>query len=249
MRLRYYGIPWIRPKVDEPVKKFFMKFGKLRNYKKGENIFVGKEFYPYLSLLINGMVQKYCAHFQLQNTSKDKAISIILPYSMIGDTFFMSNRGCYVSTTVMRDSVLLEVPHDTVWEYMFSNNSFNKTMIYNLMYDMESDLEGFANIVARTPRDRLLCLFKGLVVRCEAEEENGWYKIPVKLTHYEIAQVIYTTPLTINRILLDMKNEGYYKNENRCRYISKDLLDRLYDWIESDRNDEKVIGKPVLKCV
>lgn len=35
MRLRYYGIPWIRPKVDEPVKKFFMKFGKLKNYKKG----------------------------------------------------------------------------------------------------------------------------------------------------------------------------------------------------------------------
>ncbi|ADD68853.1 putative transcriptional regulator, Crp/Fnr family [Denitrovibrio acetiphilus DSM 12809] len=247
MRLRYHGVPWIRPAVDQTVKKFFMKYGKLRNYRKGEMIFKGKEFYPYLSLIVSGIVSKYCENILMQKTTKDKAISVIFHNSMIGDSFFLSDRTSNVSATAIRDCVFLEVPHETAWDYMFSNNDFNKKMIYSLMYDIESDLEGFANIVARTPKDRMFCFFKGLINRFEVGIENGWYRLPVDFTHSEIAQIIYTTPLTVNRLLLELKREGNYKKVKKVRFIRKNVLDNLYDWEDSDGNDSVFIDSKVYR--
>jgi len=249
MRLRYHGIPWIRPAADQQIRNFFMKFGKARNIKKGEKIFESKEIYPNLSLIMSGLVSKYCDYITLQNTTKNKALSILLPFSLIGDTFFMSNRDSNVAASALRNAVLMEVPHDVVWEYMYGNQSFGRHLIYHIMYDLESDLEGFANIVARSPRDRILCLFKGLIHRCNVQDEDGWYKLPLKLTHSEIAQIVYVTPLTINRTLLEFKNENYYRKEKGNRYISKALLDRLYDWETNDDSNKDVIGKPISKQI
>lgn len=233
MRIRYHGYPWVRSIADERVQDFFKQYGKPRYIGKGDSVFIGRDYYPYIGLIINGMIGKYSEYFEFYKTSKSRAHSLLLPGSLIGNTFFLSGRSSNVSASALRESIILEVKEDFAWNYMRDNPVFMKQLLYAIMLDLESDLEGFATIVARLPEERLRVLFKILVRRNSIQPEKGWYLIPVNLTHAELSKVIYTTPLTTNKILLSWKKAKLMYMDKRKRYIHESLFEGIYDWLES----------------
>jgi CRP-like cAMP-binding protein len=240
MRIRYHGFPWVRSKAGSELQKFFSDYGTLKHIPKGTPVFKGNEFYPNLSLVLSGLLAKFSEGFTFKETSKVKAISLLLPGTVLGGTFFLSNRLSNIASTALRDTVLLDVKHEAVWEYVRTHHNFGKALVNHIMLDLESDLEGMATIIARPPEERLAVLFKILVLRYEVQNENGWFNIPVKLTHSELSQVIYTIPLTLNRILLEWKKRGLYRKEGTERYAHKSLFDNLYDWEENRMKNNDV---------
>lgn len=233
MRIRYHGFPWVRSKADNDIQQFFIANGRLNHFPKGTRIFSGNDFYPNLSMVLSGIVGKFSEVFRFKDTSKAKAMSILLPNTLLGGTFFLSDRPSNVASVSIRDTILLEIPHKYVWEYTRANHNFGKKLISHIMLDLESDLEGMATIIARPPNERLSVLFKILINHYDVCCEDGWYKIPVNLTHSELSQIIFTIPLTLNRLLLEWKKKGLYKKDGRSRYVHESLLVNLYDWKES----------------
>lgn len=232
MRMRYSAVPWVRYKADKDICRFIKEHGKLRTYKKGECIIPGGYMYPYLSYVASGMLSK---SFDVHNSTKDFAMSVILPGSTVGDFYFMSRRICSLKIAALRETTLIECPHEVIEKAMLADVGFFRKVMNHLMLDMESDSEGLATITARPTEERLKVLVKILLVRYAVVPEDGWYKLPVYFTHNEIGRIIYTTPLTVNRLLLKFKQDGVYLSKNgRDRYFRAELFNGLGDWFPED---------------
>lgn len=232
MRMRYSAVPWIRYKAEQDISRFIKEHGRLHVYKKGECVIPTGVVYPYFSLVASGMLSK---SFDVHKSTKDFAMSVILPGSTVGDFYFMSRRICNLKIMALRETSLIECPQEVLEKAMLADVYFFRKIMNHLMLDMESDSEGLATITARPTDERLKVLIKILLVRYGVAPENGWYKLPVYFTHNEIGQIIYTTPLTVNRLLLKFKkNELYMCKNSRERYFSFELFKDLNDWFPED---------------
>ncbi len=231
--MRYQAVPWIRYRAEKDIQQFLSEHGRLRVYEKGQCVMPAGEKYPYLSLIISGMLSK---SFAVHNSSKDFAMSVLLPGTMVGDFHFMSKRVCNLQVIALRESSLIECPHDTVEKAMFADYSFYRKIMNQLMLDMESDSEGLATITARPADERLKILMKILLVRYNVvPDKDGWYKLPVYMTHNEMSRIIYSTPLTVNRLLLSFKEDGQYiRGKSGERLVNIRLFDGIYDWCPDD---------------
>lgn len=227
MRIRHTAFPWVRSKVDREIRQIMLDHGKLRRFGKGVCIIPAGEFYPNIAIVMSGMLSK---SFEVQESSKDQAMSIILPGAMLGDSFFMSHRTSNLAVHALRESAIVEVSHELMEKKMSADPAFFRKMMSHLMLDMESDLEGLATLIARNHEECLKVLMKIIVVRDTVEPDGDWYQLPVYFSHNEMSRIIYTTPLTVNRFLLAWKKQGlYYRNGNK-RFINYRLFENIYDW-------------------
>lgn len=233
MRMRYQAVPWVRYRADKDIQQFLSEHGRLTVYKKGQHVMPAGEKYPYLSLIISGMLSK---SFTVPNSSKDFAMSVLLPGSMVGDFHFMSQRVCNLQVIAIRESSLIECPHNIVEKAMLADYSFYRSVMNQLMLDFESDSEGLAAITARPADERLKILMKILLVRYNViPDKDGWCKLPVYMTHNEMSRIIYSTPLTVNRLFLSFKDDGLYiRGKGRERLVNVKLFDGIYDWRPDD---------------
>ena len=232
MRIRYSATPWIRYRAETDIAHFLKENGRMRIYPKGTCVIPAGTIYPYLSLVASGMLSK---SFDVYKNSKDFAMSVILPGSTLGDFYFMTKRICNLKVIALRETSLFECPHEVVEKAMLSNIIFFRKILNHLMLDMESDSEGLATITARPTEERLKAMIKILLVRYSVIPENGWYKLPIYFSHNEISHIIYTIPLTVNRLLFKFKKQGLYICKNsRERFFKKELFNDLSDWFPED---------------
>ncbi|GFE59549.1 Crp/Fnr family transcriptional regulator [Geobacter sp. AOG2] len=227
MRIRHTAFPWIRSKADREIQQIILEQGKSRRLAKGACVVPAGEFYPHIAIVMSGMLSK---SFEVRESSKDQAMSIILPGAMLGDSFFMSRRASNLAVHALRESAIVEVSHEFIEKKMVSDPAFFRKMMNHFMLDMESDLEGLATLIARSHEECLKVLLKILVVRDKTQPDEEWYQLPTYLSHNEMSRIIYTTPLTVNRFLLAWKKQGLYFRKGNHRFLNHRLFENIYDW-------------------
>ena len=121
MRIRHTAFPWVRSAVDSEIRQVITNHGKMRRFNKGECVVKAGEFYPNIAIVVSGMLSK---SFEVKESSKNEAMSIILPGSMLGDSFFMSRRASNLSARALRETAVMEVCHDVIERKMCSNQLF-----------------------------------------------------------------------------------------------------------------------------
>lgn len=231
MRIRHTAFPWVRSAVDSEIRQVITNHGKMRRFNKGECVVKAGEFYPNIAIVVSGMLSK---SFEVKESSKNEAMSIILPGSMLGDSFFMSRRASNLTARALRESAIMEICHDVIERKMCSNQLFFRKMMNQLMFDIESDLEGLAALIARNHEECLRVLMKIIIVREKVRPSDDWFQLPINFSHNEISRIIYTTPLTVNRFFLKWKKQGLYQRKGNLRFVSRMLLDNIYDWKNED---------------
>lgn len=231
MRIRHTAFPWVRSIADNEIRRIIANHGRMRRFDKGACIIRSGEMYPNIAIVASGMLSK---SFEVRESSKTQAMSIILPGAMVGDSFFMSRRASNLAVHALRESALIEIDHDFIEKRMSSNPVFFKRMMDQLMLDMESDLEGLATLIARSHEECMRVLLKIIMVRERVRPSDGWYQLPINFSHSEISRIIYTTPLTVNRFFHKWKKEGLYYRKGCMRFAHSDLFDNIYDWKNED---------------
>lgn len=227
MRIRHTAFPWVRGKVASDIHKIFVEKGKLKNFRKGDYVVPAGGFYPNLALVVSGLMSK---SFEVAGSSKCQAMSVLLPGAIFGESFFMSRRASNLAVRALRDSIILELGHDVIEGRMASNPNFLRRILDQFMLDTESDLEGLATLIARGHDECLKLLFKIFVVREKVPLTDGWYSVPLNLSHQEISRIIFVTPLTINRILHSWKKQGLYQRVGTNRFFRPELFANISDW-------------------
>ena len=107
-----------------------------------------------------------------------------------------------------------------------------KLVLRQFSVDWESDLEGLAALSFFTPEEKLKILFKVLMLSYNADFTQEWLKLPIRLSYVEMSYVIYTTRLTVIRIINSWKTEGVYRQEGSDRLIKSSFLNDVYDWMK-----------------
>lgn len=227
MRIRHTAFPWVRSPLASELHTILVKHGTVRRVDKGACVVPAGSYYPALCLVVDGML---CKSFEVKNSSKDTAMSLILAGSMFGETWFMSRRASNLAVHALRDTMLIEVPHDFIEGVMQSNSVLFRKFLNQFILDTEADLEGLATLIARPPEECLRVLMKIFVVRYREEPRDDWYTVPVNLTHAEIGRIVYTSPLTVNRFFLSWKKQGLYRRDGKRRLVHADLLAGISDW-------------------
>lgn len=231
MRMRYPVMPWVRPDTDPDIKEIILQYGTIREYKKNEIVVPSFYMYPYLSLIVGGALAK---GFIVQDSTKHFSHSILFPGSLVGTYYFMTKNITNLKIVAIRNATLIEAPHEAVYSHMMRNSAFMKKILNHTAMDLISDSEGLATVSSRPSEEKLKILMKILMIRFNVKPENGWYKVPFHLTHQEMSRVIYTTQLTINRIIMKNIKKGLVKDDSKGRYIHRDFFNDIYDWNPDD---------------
>jgi CRP-like cAMP-binding protein len=214
-------------RAAQEIRDILVKYGKVRQVEKDGCVVPAGGFYSNLALILDGLL---CKSFEVKNSSKETAMSLMPPDAVFGESWFMSGRTSNLAVHALRESILMEVPHELVAELMQTSPIITRKFLNQFMLDAETDLEGLATLIARPPEDCLRVLLKIFIVRERVAPKKDWYLVPVNLSHHEMSRVVYTTPLTVNRILLSWKKQGLYVRRGNRRFVHKDLLVNISDW-------------------
>lgn len=231
MRMRYPAFPWVRFAAAPEIREFLLRSGTIREYKKNEVVIPSFYVYPHFSLIVGGVLAK---GFDVQGSSKLFSHSVLFPGSVVGTYYFMTKNITNMKIIALRNSKLIEVPHELVYDYMNKDKEFALKILNHTAMDFASDSEGLATVSSRPATEKYKILMKILMIRFNVKPEGGWYKIPFTFTHDELSRIIYTTKITINRILMDGTKNGFFRKEGRDRYIHKSYFDNIYDWNPGD---------------
>ncbi len=239
-------------RAPEDLRAVLVRHGKVRRIAKDACLVSAGGFYPNVGVVVDGLLSK---SFEVRN-SKEAAMGLIPADAMFGETWLMSRRASNLAVHALRDTILIEVPHDCIEGLMRSNPQLFRRFLDQFILDIETDFEGLATLVARPPEDCLRVLLKIFIVRERVEPENDWYLVPVNLNHQEISRVVYATPLTVNRIFLAWKKQGLYTRKGNRRFVRQDLLFDISDWkneeflvVEPKVGGDRVDGVPQLSAV
>jgi CRP-like cAMP-binding protein len=236
MRIRHTAFPFVRLRAAPDIRAILVKHGKVRRIEKNACVVSAGSFYPNLGLVVDGLLSK---SFEVKNSSKETAMGLVPADAVFGETWLMSRRASNLAVHAMRETMLIEVSHDCIETLMQSSSDLLRRFHNQFILNMETDFEGLATLIARSPEDCLRVLLKIFIVREGIEPQKCWYLVPVNLSHHEIAQIIYAAPLTINRIFLSWKKQGLYARKGSRRYIHRDLLVNISDW----KNEEFLPGE------
>lgn len=226
MRHIFHQKPWIYPKDPTEIREFYQKHGTLVHYKKGTVIKMRGESQR-LFYLVDGLCMYYANYVENNPIS----FSLILPERTMGDVTCITKQQVNVTTIVIRDADILVVPPHILLEVMQHNAKLAIKVCRHMLAKQESSLEAVITNITCEPAVRLKILLKSILLESHDEITDGWYALPLTLTHEEYGQIINVTRVTISRILAQWQDSGLIYRENKAIIVSHLLFEKLYDWL------------------
>lgn len=225
MRQVFNALPYILPAEDQAVAAIFEKFGVIRKIKKGIILKDGGESNK-LYMLKNGLCS-YMINYYLE---KPRVLALILPDRAMGDITCISGEKVNVTTVAMRPSEVLVIPPETLKNEMSKDFDVSMKVTKKIIAKQECHLEGMIANFTATHEKRLAIFYKALILSFGNITDNEYQKLPLKLSNEEIGAIIHGTRVTVNRIHLKWTLEGDYKKDGKDIFITKRILDDVYDW-------------------
>lgn len=131
-----------------------------------------------------------------------------------------------LAVEALEDSTLYYVTREQACQAMQTNPSFAVGIIQGIGYHVKALVEQVESLTFQSPRKRILQLLLAMSLR-SPEQEGGWHKTPLKLTHQQIAEIIGVTRVTVTRLISTLKDEGLVKTVDREVYLSADFQARV----------------------
>lgn len=218
-------LPWLPPQEFEDIKNLYYQHGTLMRIPKNTVLKASGDenrlFYLKKGLCtcsVNGYPDKVLT------------LALLLPGRAIGDLTCVSGETVNMTITARRDSEVLTLPAGTITGYMEKDPHIGILMARTVLAKRNSHLEGMLNNCFLPQDSRLRVFFKALIKSDQADFEDPWYKITIKLNNEEIAHVINATRVSVSRILGEWIDAGMYKKAGSVRYIHKNTFDSVHSW-------------------
>lgn len=200
--------------------------GNLNKYRKHETIFFPESPYRFIYMLNKGKVKVY----RISRRGKETIIRILQPYDMFGEYAVLGDYQSRESVEAMEECELLLIARNDFMQVISTDSDllmkFNR-MLLERNYDLETDL---ADLSFRDVNVRMVKKLVELARKFGKPSRDG-LMIDIKITQYELGNLIGATRETTSTVLNNFKRDGLI-NFNGRKIIINDLdllLERISD--------------------
>lgn len=183
-------------------------------YKKGEVVFYQGNPPTGLYCINRGKVKILKAG----NEGKESIVRIAGPGDVLGHRSLFSKENYTATATALEETVICLIEKDYIFKVLKNETSIALNLIEKLGKEMGAAESKIASMFQKNVSERLaeflLTLLKNYGI-----EENGRYRLDIKLTREEIAQIIGTTNETVIRFISDFKEQAVIEQDGKTLYV------------------------------
>lgn len=212
--------PYIAAAVDDKLRDIIISNGKKVTLKKRE-FFLKQSTthrFVYVESGLLGRIRDTPLEF------KQTHLEIIPPGRVANFLNFFSPGKARISIQALRNSEIYLTHYQAIYNAMENDREIARGFEQMYGANMETALRScYCNFIFSC-EFRLISLFKAMIRNCNVTaDQNGWMLLPYKLTREEYSQIIFSSLLTVDNILLQWKKEGLYKKSKEGSYIHSSL--------------------------
>ncbi len=183
------------------------KMAPMSTIKKGTLIQTPDTFREGLYFLKKGKLKLY----KINVEGKKFIVSILGAGNVFGeiDTFSLGTKGLFIET--VEDTLLCAMGKEQFEQFLLVRPELALKMLKELSALLNERDALLAQLALGGVRDKLLHLLINLAEKFGMNEKDGLYKIDLRLSHQEIANMIGSTRETVTVVLNDLVAEGVIK--------------------------------------
>jgi CheY-like chemotaxis protein/CRP-like cAMP-binding protein len=188
------------------LKKFFIDYGEMFTYAKGDIIY--KEGYNsnYIYLIIKGLVKCH----KLDEQGKELTTALYKEDDLYGYTSFTQNMPYQETATVMKDAELVGISKNELKNMLNSNHKVTLELI-QLLTD---DLRGLKDQLLQMAYSSVIKKTAATILKF-AEKMNKEQGEPIRISRNDLASVAGVATETFIRTLSSFKKQGLIEMEGR----------------------------------
>lgn len=225
MRQVFLNRPWVHPEEPAPLIDIFRKYGRAEKLPKGYLFRHGGG--GNVSLVTKGLV-----FFSFpDNEDKDRVFAIIPPLRVVGDLDAVTEYHLNVIAVTKRPTEVLTVSGETYRRAVAENRETLYLYAKNSIRKEETHMEGlFANFTFPL-EERLIALLSAVIGAYYPLKKDGWNPMPLRLTTFEIADIVSSNRSTISTVINQWIDRGLAKKDGRRLIVHGKLFANEYDWM------------------
>lgn len=201
--------------------------GNLNKYRKHETIFFPESPYRFIYVLNRGRVKVY----RISRRGKETIIRILQPYDLFGEYAVLGDYQSRESVEAMEECELLLISRNDFMQVITTDSDllmkFNR-MLLERNYDLETYL---ADLSFRDVHVRMIKKLVELARKFGKPCSDGLV-IDIKITQYELGNLIGATRETTSTVLNGFKRDGLINFDGRKIIIND--LDALLERVSDD---------------
>jgi CRP-like cAMP-binding protein len=186
----------------------------MNHYKKGQTIFFQGNPPFGLYCISSGKIKVY----KMGNDGKESIIRIAGPGDVLGHRSLFSSENYGATATVIEEASICFLDKNFIHSLMKRDHTVSLNLIQKLSRDMGLAEAKNASMSHKNARERLSELFLGFKKNYGIEEDGRW-RLDIKLNRDEIASLVGTAPETIIRLITEFKEEKIMEQEGKILYI------------------------------
>jgi CRP/FNR family cyclic AMP-dependent transcriptional regulator len=207
----------------ETLKKFCSKY-PLRQFKKDRPLFYQGEIPQTAFFIKSGVVKVY----NITAGGEEKIVSYEAEGSFIPSAWlFGKSPAAMFYYDTFTDAQLYSIPRAELMDFINSHRSVATTILDHYVSLYTGATMHLHALEQSRARDKLLHIFQYLVLRFGKPMGKNVYKIDLRLTHQDIANIIGITRETVTAEISKLTKTGVIKSENLHYIVDTDKALRM----------------------
>lgn len=151
----------------------------------------------------------------------EKVLYILNEGWFFGETSYILSAG-HTSITSQSDidTVLYKIEKNKVEELLNNNKAFRDEIMKESAYKTIKLRYAIENLLFTSCKDRIKQLFCSNV-DINSIEENNWFNVTVKYTHYEIGVIVGSSRVTVSKLIQELCKDGFIRIINKKIQVNK----------------------------
>lgn len=213
-------LAWVQPKADPYLISLIQQHGLTMNVKK-HGIIAHEGIPPNkVYLLCSGL----CRHTFSQINEDTITISLILPDRVIGDISILASHDFFLRFEAIQNSTLKYIPKSLLLRELQQDQNFLFRLAANITNKHHAYLEGMLCNATLSCEERLFTLFNALASEEGNIVDNGFIRLPIKLSQDIMSEILSSSRVSINRAIRRWFTDGVLYKKNSELWISSDFV-------------------------
>jgi CRP/FNR family transcriptional regulator len=203
-------MPDILDRDDEVIKKFCSKY-PLRHFKKDRPLFYQGEVPQSAFFIKSGVIKVY----NITTAGEEKIVSYEAEGALVPSGWiFSKSPAALFYYDAFTDSQLYSIPKQDFVAFLNSNLAAATSLLDHYASMYTAAIMHLHALEQSRARDKLLHIFQYLALRFGKPLEKNIYRIELRLTHQDIANLIGITRETVTAEISKLSKSGTIKSEN-----------------------------------
>ena len=165
-------------------------------------------------IVVSGLVKV----FKIHKEGREKTLAILSRGDLLGEMTLFDNPLRSASAETMEDSVLLLLSNDDLRQVLAEMPELAIKVIQVLVQRLRQANQQIEELMFLNARSRIICNLVHLA-SVHGIEENGKTRIPLRLTHAELANVVGVSRETATKVLDDLQKNSLIAINNKQLWL------------------------------